>query len=309
MRQRVLDAASEIGYRQRVMVDNPMVTDLKTIGLLTKRRNGDALVINPFYSYIIAGAEQECSHNSIGLMYANIEVDEHSHASSLPVMLLDERVEGAIVVGAFLEETISHISQRAGQNIVLVDAYTSTGNEFDSVLIDNVNGAMTAVTYLIKKGHRQIGIIGSEANSYPSIQERRQGYLSAMAAHDLEPFIEDSSLYRDSAYDATLRLISRHPQVTAIFACNDNVAMGVMNALHDCGLKVPETVSVIGFDDIDIAQEVKPALTTMHVDKVLMGVTAVRYLIDRSLDPERTTLKTLVVPELIERDSVRCLEG
>jgi LacI family transcriptional regulator len=221
-------------------------------------------------------------------------------------MLLEERVDGVIVLGAFLEETLGHISSRANQ-IVLVDAYTSEGDEFDRVLVDNVSGATKAVKHLIANGHHTIGLIGSEPDSYPSIMERRQGYLTALAQHNLKPFIEDSALDRSEAYEATQRLIARVPEITAIFACNDNVAIGVINALQDTGLRVPDQISVIGFDNIDLAREVKPALTTMHVDKVLMGVIAVRHLIDRAVNPNRASLKTLVSTEVIERETVRAI--
>ena len=306
MRHLVLDAAAELGYRTKISSKSPLSVEIKTIGLLTKRRNGDALTINPFYSHIIAGAEAECQQHNVGLMYANIEVDEHNHAISLPSILLEERVDGVIVLGAFLEETLGHISNR-GSQIVLVDAYTNDGDEFDRVLVDNVSGAAKAVKYLIASGHRFIGLIGSEPDSYPSITERRQGYLAALAQYDLKPFIEDSVLDRPEAYEATKRLLARAPEITAIFACNDNVAIGVVNALQDEGLRVPEDVSVIGFDNIDLAREFKPALSTMHVDKVLMGVVAVRHLLERALNPNRASLKTLVSTQLIERESVRTI--
>lgn len=304
MRHRVLAAAANLGYRTKISSQSPFSFEIKTIGFLTKRRNDDELSFNPFYSPIIAGAEAECRRHNIGLMYANIEVDEHNHAISLPSILLEERVDGVIVLGAFLEETLGHISSRANQ-IVLVDAYTSNGDEFDGVLVDNMRGATKAVKHLIAAGHRNIGLIGSEPDSYPSITERRQGYLSALAQHNLKPFIEDSALDRPEAYEATQRLMASAPEVTAIFACNDNVAIGVVNALQDMGLRVPDQVSVIGFDNIDLAKELKPALTTVHVDKVLMGVMAVRHLIDRAANPNRTSLKTLVSTQVIERETVR----
>jgi LacI family transcriptional regulator len=309
MRHRIIASAAELGYRPKVSANVLMAADVKTIGLLTKRRNGDALNINPFYSYIIAGAESECARHRVGLMYANIEVDEHNHAISLPSILLETRVDGVMVVGAFLEETLADISSRASQNVVLVDAYSAGGIDYDSVLVDNVGGAMKAVNYLIDSGHRRIGLIGSEPGSYPSVEERRQGYLSALAQHDLEPFIEDSDLFRPSAYAATQRLMARVRGLSAIFACNDEAAIGVVNALHDSGYHVPGQVSVIGFDNIDLARELKPALTTMHVDKVLMGVMAVRHLLDRAVNPNRAALKTLVSTQLIERDSVRTIDG
>ena len=308
MRQRVLKTASDLGYRQKIEIDSPVVPMLNAVGLLTKRYNGDPLMVNPFYSYIIAGAENECQRHNLNLMYANIEVDECNRALSLPPMLLDERVDGVMIVGTFLEETIFDISRRAGRrSVVLVDAYTSGETNFDSVVIDSIGGSMRAISYLVEMGHRHIGLIGSNPESYPSVLERRQGYLLALQQHGLEPHIEDSPLLRPDAFQATLRLMKRVPEITAIFACNDNVAIGVMNALKHMGLNIPGDVSIVGFDDIDLAQEVEPPLTTIHVDKVLMGATALRHLLDRSEDPNRPALKTLVTTQLIIRNSVRNL--
>ncbi len=309
-RQRVLEVAAQLGYRQRVVSDAVISPRLNTLALLTKRYNGDPVHINPFYSYVLAGAERECQRHNIGLMYANIEVDENSRAVSLPTSVFLQRVDGVIIVGAFLEETISEISRQAGHNIVLVDAYTTGKTVYDSVLIDNLNGAFNAVSYLIANGHRHIGLIGSHPHSYPSILERRAGYLKALQAHGIqETYIEDSLLERADAFEATLRLLRRAPQITAIFACNDNIAIGVMNAVQKLGLSVPGQVSVVGFDDIDLAQEVSPPLTTVHVDKVLLGVMAVRLSQDRAASPGRPALTTTLSTQLIVRESVQPLMG
>lgn len=308
LRQRVLEAANELGYRQKISIDSPLSSELSVIGILTKRHVSEPPQINPFYTYVILGAERECQRLNISMMYATVEVDEDSHALNWPAMLLDQRVDGVIVVGTFLEETISHISHQAGQRIVLVDAYASELNAFDSVLIDNYGGALTAVRHLIDNGHQHIGLIGTHECSYPSILERRQGYLDALRLAGIQDqYIEDSWLTREDAVQATMRLMSRAPHLTAIFAANDNCAIGVVNALKSTGRRVPQDISVIGFDDIDLAQEFVPTLTTIHVDKVLMGALAVRHLRDRSDFPDRATLRTVVSTQLIARESVRSL--
>lgn len=306
MRQRIFQIAEELGYRPKIEIDNPLSYQLDTVGLITRSQPDDPLIINPFYSYIIAGAERECQRHNIKLMYTNLEVDSRNHATKFPAMVLDEVVDGVIIVGAFLEETIEDISRRTNHNIVLVDAYTFGYTAFDSVLIDNMNGAYTAVNYLIENGHQHIGLIGSQLDAYPSILERRQGYLAALHHHDItHHYIEESELSRADALAATVRLLDRAPQITAIFACNDNVAIGVMSATQSMGLTVPEDLSVVGFDDIDIAQDFVPALTTMRVDKSFMGQLALRHLRDRIAEPHRPTLKSLMATQLIERDSVR----
>jgi len=219
-------------------------------------------------------------------------------------MLLDQKVDGILVVGTFIEDAILQISQRVDMPIVLVDAY-APGKSFDSVIADNLNGAYAAVEYLIEQGHRNIGLIGSLPDAYPSIRERRKGYLRALKHHGIETsYIEDGQLNRIPAYDATCRLLRRAPEVTAIFACNDECAIGVMNAAREMGREIPSDLSIVGFDDIDLAQEVTPALTTVHVDKVLMGVLAVRHLRDRAESLNRPALTTALSTQLIVRDSV-----
>jgi LacI family transcriptional regulator len=307
-RQRVLEVATQLGYRQRIAADTVISPQLNTITLLTKRMNGGPVQINPFYSYVLAGAERECQRHNISLIYANIEVDEDSRAISLPASVLNQRASGAIIVGAFLEETIIEINRQAGQNIVLIDAYTSGKSAYDSVLIDNVNGAFEAVSHLIDCGHSHIGLIGSHPHSHPSILERREGYLKALRTHGIpNSYIEDSLLERDSAFEATLRLLQKNPAITGVFACNDNVAVGVINAAQKLGRNVPKDISVVGFDDIDLAREITPNLTTIHVDKALLGVMAVRMLRDRAESPGRPALTTILSTRLIARDSVQQL--
>jgi DNA-binding LacI/PurR family transcriptional regulator len=308
VRQNILDTAAELGYRPRSMMDSGNGGRLRTVGLITKRRNDQPLSLNPFYAPILAGAEQECQRQNIALMYSSIEVDEDSRALAWPPLLTDERVDGLIVVGAFLPETIAHIGRQIGSRLVLVDGYAGSQEPMDSIVTDNRGGARMAVEHLIAQGHRRIGLIGSHPHSYPSIRERRAGFIEAMSAHDLPlTGIEDGLLDRQEAYDATLRLLRRAPETTALFVCNDNSAVGVLNALQKLGLNCPAEVSVIGFDDIELASAITPALTTIHVDKVLMGVLAVRNLRDRLNSPERPALTMQLGTRLIARASVRAL--
>lgn len=308
MRQHILEVAEALGYRPKIELVAGDFSPLKTVGLITRSQPKDPLMINPFYSPIIAGAERECQIHNINLMYANLEVDKRNHATKLPAMIVDEMIDGLIIVGAFLEQTIVDMRRRTKRNIVLVDAYTSDDLVFDSVLIDNFNGAYTAVSYLIEKGHTHIGLIGSQPDAYPSILEREQGYLNALHQNNIaHTYIEPCDLERDDAFEATLRLLERAPHVTAIFGCNDNVAIGAMRAIQALGLSVPADVSVIGFDDIDLARAFVPALTTMYVDKSYMGQLAMRHLSDRRQYPERPTIKSLMSTRLIERDTVKDL--
>jgi DNA-binding LacI/PurR family transcriptional regulator len=305
VRENVFETALHLGYQTR-QTPGHVSGALRTLGLVTKRHNDDPLSLNPFYAPILAGAEQECRRQHIALMYSSIEVDEDSRALSWPSMLLEQRVDGLIVVGALLPETLAPFGRQPDARLVLVDGYTHSDSPIDRILTDNRAGARSAVEYLIARGHRHIGLIGSHPRSYPSIHERRAGFLEALEAHGLSPdYMEDSLLERRDAYEAALRLMRRAPEVSAIFVCNDNTASAVLNALGRLGLSCPDDVSLVGFDDIDLAQEITPALTTVHVDKVLMGVLAVRALQDRAAAPDRPALTTVLGTRLIVRDSTR----
>jgi LacI family transcriptional regulator len=222
-------------------------------------------------------------------------------------MLSDQRVDGVLVLGAFLEETISQIGRQSGAIVVLVDGY-STEQRFDSIVTDNLNGAYMAVKYLIENGHRHIGLVGSSPDAYPSIRERRKGYTRALKHFEInESYIEDSPLLRDEVYDTTRRLLNRAPQITALFACNDNVAIGAMAAAAEMGRRIPDDLSIIGFDNIDLTQEVTPPLTTVHVDKILMGVLAVRRLRERAEYSDQVVMTTTLSTQLVIRGSVKTL--
>ncbi|MBZ0307428.1 MAG: LacI family transcriptional regulator [Anaerolineae bacterium] len=305
-RQRVLAAAEKLGYLQSVRIPNHSQQNISTIGVLMKK-NWQENPFNPFYSYVLSGAERECQRQNLSMMYASIEVDEYSKAQAWPPML-DQELGGLMIVGALLEETVAEIGQETGLPIVLVDGYTTT-RTYDSILIDNITGAFNAVSYLIENGHQHIGLIGSTPNAHPSIRERRKGYQRALKAHGLEEnaCIEDGLLNRDAGYQAALQLLKRAPEITAIFSCNDETAIGVFRAAREMGYQVPHDLSVIGFDDIDLTQEMIPPLTTMHVDKVMMGALGVRHLIERARDPNQPTLTTLLGTQLMVRESVRRL--
>lgn len=304
-RARVIEVAQALGYQRQIRVATPTHHQVSTVGLLMKRNAGTSMKINPFYSYVLAGTERECQRQNLSLMYANMEVDDENQALDWPPMLENEQVDGILVVGAFLKDTITRIGEQSNKIIVLVDAYAPF-QRFDSIVSDNLNGAYQAVSYLIEQGHTKIGLVGSTPHAYPSIRERRKGYTRALKEYGIrDTYIKDSPLTRDAVYESTLHLLRNHPEVTAIFACNDEVAAAAMSAANELGLSIPEDISIVGFDDIDLAQEITPTLTTIHVDKTLMGVLAVRHLLDRAENPERTSITTVVGTQLIIRESVR----
>jgi LacI family transcriptional regulator len=305
-RQRVLDTACDLGYRLKVNgnPDQPRQT-LAQIGVVLRAREDDLPLANPFYSYILAGIEAACRQNRLNFLSATLPVNADNYPIEVPRLLEEEPVDGLLLVGTFVDQTLDHVLGEKSVPIVLVDAY-SESNAYDAVVTDNYQSAYRAVSYLIEKGHQHIGIVGSLRRAYPSIRERRRGYLDALQDHGIDAtYFADCHLIREEAVTAVNTLLHDSPQVTALFGVNDDVAIAAMRAAQASGRRIPDDLSIMGFDDIELAHLTVPALTTMQVDKVNMGRTAVQTLLNRAQSADAPRISVALHTHLIERQSVR----
>jgi LacI family transcriptional regulator len=305
-RDRVLTAARQLGYDQRIPFEEPKRTSLKSVGVI-KHEQHDYPGFDPFYFPVVAGIERRCQGDGLTMTYATCEVDAANQVTRLPATLASSRVDGLIIVGAFLPRPFAREVNALPYPVVLVDGYAE-GERFDRILTNNVDGACEAVTYLMHNGHQHIGLIGSCEACYPSIRERREGYQRALQRNGIaDAYIEDSPLNRQAAYDATLNLLKRAPQLTALFVVNDNAAFGAIAAARSLGREVPEHLSVVGFDDIMFAADMAPPLTTMRIDKTRMGDLAAQMLAYRTANPDAPVMTWSLDTTLIERKSVRSI--
>jgi LacI family transcriptional regulator len=306
-RQRVLASARRLGYQ----LTNPKSsvvanTNINSIGLVVKmevKEDGLPLLTNHFYASVLAGIEMFSRQKRINLFYAHMPVDAENRSLEPPRLLQEQSAEGLLLVGMWLHTPIMELLAEQQQPIVLVDAYADQ-NIYDSVIIDNEAGAYQATRHLIEYGHQHIAIVGSSPQSYPSIRERRQGYLQAMTEQGFAPHFVDSHLEADEAVPALMTYLQDHPEVSAIFSCNDEIAISLMAQLQSEERRVPADISVIGFDNIMLAEHASPALTTMRVDKMGMGRQAASLLVSRIKYPQSALITSMVRPQLIERASV-----
>lgn len=302
-RQKVLDAAQAMGYITKMSAGSSTATTDRTIGLVIRTRPNDVLEDNRFYAPVLAGIEAICRQHQINLMYASMPVDDDHHPLELPRLLNEGTVAGQMLVGIHLDESTHALLKQQDIPVVLVDAYAPQ-NRYDAVLSDNVNGAFVATRFLIQKGHKKIAIVGSKPDAYPSIAERRVGYEKAILAAGLMPIYWDCPLIPEAAAAAAVDYLKAGGgEVTAVFGCNDAVAIGVMHALQKIGKRVPEDIALIGFDNILPAQHVSPGLTTMRIDKQGMGRLAAQQLINRLVYPQSGQVNIILQPTLIERES------
>jgi LacI family transcriptional regulator len=284
----VLKAAADIGYKLQIRMPTTVASKISTIGVVVKRDPGELPRLDPFNYAVLCGIEDECERLGLNLMYASEDID------------------GLVIVGVAFRDSSATSRIPRQIPVVLVDAFAA-GMECDTVNTDNLRGAYDAVKYLIDHGHLRIGLIGScvKGPEHPSIRERRHGYLKALSEYGINgDYIEDSLLQAESAFNATLNLMERAPDVTAIFACNDDVAVSAIRALHEMGRRVPDDVSVIGFDDKAVEPSPPLPLTTVKVEKDLMGALAVRQLYERAMYRDRPPITTIIGTRLVVRDTV-----
>ncbi len=307
-RERVLQAASRLGYQGHTRSAKVRPHRLSTIGVLTTLIPDESAVTNPFYGSVIDGIDQECRRQNLKLMYAGFSRAVHYTVAQWPPMLHDSDVDGFLIMGRVTGDVTDLIRVHTDKPIVLVDAYADP-HKFDSIVPDNVQGAYQAVSYLIAQGHRRIGLLGTlpkeQSADFLSFYDRRVGYLQALREHGLQPYIEDSNHLLEDNYHAARRLLTRSPEITAIFISLDLIAGPVIRAACELGRTVPDRLSVIGFDDLASSQTLNPPLTTMRVDTQLMGALGVRQLIDRAENPDRAPIQILIGTQLVVRESVR----
>ncbi|MCF7885005.1 MAG: LacI family transcriptional regulator [Candidatus Marinimicrobia bacterium] len=263
-------------------------------------RDNQPLSMNPFYSRVLEGIEAELALNNYDLVLKLISAN---YSGGFPKSIDTKKIDGLIIVGALNEAFIKKIKTLKTSSI-LVDPKTYSEN-YTQVLIDNEHGAFIATQYLINKGHKRIGLISGDINRL-SFSQRLDGYKKALKYNNinfLDKYIRTGGI--ESGYELTNQLLSVEPPPTAIFAANDINALHGYKAIKERSLRIPEDISVIGFDDINMAKISSPPLTTVRVYKEEIGSIAVRTLLKSLDDNNPKNMNTIMPIKLIKRESVQ----
>lgn len=263
-----------------------------------------------FYSRVIVGIEEEARKNNYDVIVNFIDNNNYV----IPNCLESKKAAGVIALGIMCDEYLSKL-KNYGLPMVLVDN-TSLSETIDSILTDNKSGTYKATRYLINKGFKKIGFFGDLAYSL-SIKERYFGYTEAIktvieASEKIEQYIEKHSITDDleeliikNDINAIYERLKQIEEMPEAFVCsNDNAAFQLNNALKKLGYKVPEDLSIIGFDDIELCNLILPKMTTVKVNKESMGKKAVQRLLWRMTHKNEPVENTIMSVELIERESV-----
>jgi len=296
-RGRVLEAARRLGYHPHASARQLAGGRSRTLGLILRQSPehvaGDALLAETLRG--LAGAARAVDYRVIvePLAPGNGSYDD---------LLRSHRTDGVVVSGPRVDDPALPRLVADGFPIVLQGSLP--GLDSPSVDVDNVAGARLAIEHLIELGHRLIGCITNAPLAYTAASERLDGYRAALRAAGLpidDDLVVEAEFDASSGHRAMATLLARAP-VTAVFVASDVVALGAFAALHDAGLRCPDDVSVVGFDDIPLAAFFDPPLTTVRIPAHDLGLAAGSALLDRIAGrpvPSRTLLPT----ELVVRSS------
>ncbi len=295
---KILQTAQELGY-----ITENHITRVKFV---LYKRTGEVVEDTPFFTNLIAGAEQECRACGMELIMYHLDRRHSSYQEELQD-LLNDKSSALIFLGTELVDEDQDLIRRIDSPFVMID-YWREDMSFDAILINNADSARMATEYLIGKGHREIGYLQGEFRIKP-FRSRSAGYHVAMQKAELdvkEAYQITLPCDMEGAYTSMKAFLNAgHRLPTAFFADNDMIALGAMKAMTECGVRIPEDVSIVGFDDLTFSSISAPPLTTLRVPKQEMGRTAVRRLRDIIHDHDELKLKTQVCTEFVERSSVR----
>jgi LacI family transcriptional regulator len=296
-RQRVSAVIDRLGYRPNVQARALVTQRTQTLGLVV------VTIDNPFYSEVAssvqAAAREHQYHTFLASTENNLE-DELNILESLAA----QGVDGIIVCPTYLSN--DNLLRFAGRFRPIVCIHNPVEHPHISQVRGDIRlGAQMAVDYLSERGHTRIGMVAS-TESPPERRWREHGYADGLARHGI-PFeparVRRGSSTIDGGYEVTRELLTACPELTALFAYNDLMAVGALRASQELGRRVPEDCAIVGFDDTAVAAVTTPTLTTVRVDKRELGRRAVERLLEMIDHPNQTYPSLVLPPELVVRQS------
>ncbi|MBT2593895.1 LacI family DNA-binding transcriptional regulator [Arthrobacter sp. ISL-72] len=291
-RQAVQDAMAELNYRPNQLARGLSSPRSGTIGVLLNDLR------NPWFVELLEGLAASLHSAGVSPVLVDSYTDHRVGRNSVET-LLEQRIDGIVVVGT-TTETAALQAAAATVPVVLAGTREPELGRTDVVVNDDEAGALQATEHLISLGHQRIahlqgpGLIAAL---------RREGYESAMRAAGLQPLVVAGGMSEESGYDATQRLLSRGERPTAIFAFNDIACIGALSAAADQGLRVPDELSLVGYDNTYLAKIRHLSLTSVDNGNIAVGLQAGKFILERRERPELPQRLHLVATQLMVRGS------
>lgn len=305
-RKTVLETARRMNYHPNQMAVGLITRQTRTLGLIIPD------ISNVFFSEFAKGIECTSRQKGYNVILSNSD-DKFDQESNCIQVLSNWGIDGIVIIlsaesfGEKNEECLQNL-RNIGVPVILADCFNEV-SDFTTIEIDNYRGSILAVEHLIKNGHRRIAcIVGPQG--LKSNKLRREGYTDTLRLHGIEPnpeWVYEGDFRYDSGYEGARKLLEQNP--TAIYCHNDMMAYGAMRAAMEAGLRVPEDISVIGFDDIFFSQHIDVPLTTVKQPVYKMGQLAAKILLEEIKDPRKEKQHIVFQPLLVVRRSVSAAQG
>lgn len=299
VRDRVEQAIRELNYAPSALARSLKIKQTRTIGMLLTASS------NPFYSEVVRGVENSCYERGYSLILCNTEGDEERMNRSLET-LMQKRVDGLLMMCTETHLPSADILNRYPSVPMVMMDWAPFEGRGDIIQDNALLGGELATQYLIDRGYTRIACIAGPLDKTPA-RLRLDGFHQAMAASGLAVppgYVLDGDFEFQGGFNAMNQLLALDPPPQAVFTSNDAMAVGVYHALYQAGLRVPQDMAVMGYDNIELARYLTPPLSTIHQPKDELGELAIDTLIHRMSDPDASQQTLVLTPELVERGSV-----
>lgn len=301
---RVLKVAYELGYFE----ESRSITKVKFV---TFKRDGSVVEDTPFFPLMLAGIEQECRDSGMDMIMCTLDMRDEDYQEQVKA-LLNDKSAAFIMLGTEMADSDRKILQEITTPYIVID-YWNGDMSFDVVKINNEDSVRHAIHYLIRKGHKEIGYLKGKFRIVP-FKDRETGYITGMQRGGLpvrKEYTLEVGTTMDTAYADMKEYLEKGIALpTAFIADNDIIALGAMKAMEERGIRIPDDVSIIGFDDLPFSAISSPPLTTIRVPKQEMGRIATRRLIQMIKDKSSAInagVKIEASTQFVKRGSVKTI--
>lgn len=297
----VTNAIEKLGYVKNISASSLVSNRSNLIGIVIPQTEPGSVMVfeNPFYSEMLSSIEYNARLRGYHVIVSGTNADEkYFHLAR------QRNLDGVIVIGAYSEDFYKGLNQN-NIPIVLVDSYLEN-YDYSQVKLDDIYGGYLATSYLIKHGHSKIAFSSGKLKDGGVSAKRYQGYINALKEQGIpqkEDYIFHENVGFEEGRETARRIVSR-TDCTAVFCTADIMAVGMIKEFHIMGIDVPEKISVIGFDNLNIANYCTPGLTTIEQNIFEKGKMAVEILCKTIEDKKLEREEYLIPIKIVERESV-----
>lgn len=301
-RERVLKAANELHYAPSAVARSLKVKTTKSLGMLV------TTTLNPFFAEVVKEVERQCYQQGYTLVLCNTD-GELEKTNAYLMMLAQKRVDGILVMCSEYDDSLfSAVIGKRDLPMVVMD-WGPSGDYVDRIQDNSVKGAHLAVRHLVERGHEAIAYIGGPLEKLPA-RQRYDGFLEAMHQAGLKvvpEWVVESNFEFEGGKLGMRRLLACPVLPSAVFIGNDAMAMGAMSEAQLSGVSIPETLSIVGYDNCFYSAYLTPPLTTIDQPKRRLAEQAVTSMIERIDNPRQDGRLIMLEPDLVIRSSVKTI--